>query len=453
MFLRARSLAPVLVLAMASLHAQNPAPTPPMGWSEWDAYGLTVTEQDFRANAAVLATLRPYGWQYALLDAGWYEQDPASHDAGQRHYVVDAGGRLIPAANRFPSAAHSAGFKPLAGWLHARHLKLGIHVMLGIPRQAVAGNLPIANSAFHASDAADTTATCAWDKEFYVVKDNAAGQAWYNSIAQQYAGWGIDFIKLGCVSGLPFHASEIRQMSEAIRKTGRPMVLSLSPGPLPKNYMDHFGQYAQMARVSAEHWDFWAPPPGKTGYPIGLRQDFDLLAQWAPSVQPGRWIDGDALPDGWLAPHPAWGGEPRHSRLTPDEQRSEFALWCFARAPLIEGANLTRLDPLTRSLMTDRELIAIDQHATETHPVQNLPTGFEHVRVWEAQIKASGKLPRYLAFFNLDNQPATLHTAWSQLGISGQHRARELWSGHSIPASDSFTLHLAPHASAVEQIH
>lgn len=439
------------VFTAAVAFSQTPAPTPPMGWSEWDAYGLTVTEADFRANAAVLARFRQYGWEYALLDAGWYEHDPTSHAPAKQNYVLDANGRLVPAANRFPSAISGAGFRPLANWLHAQGLKLGIHVMLGIPRQAVEGNLPIAGSRYRAGEAADGTQTCSWDKEFFVVKDTPAGQAWYDSIARQYATWGVDFIKLGCVADHPFHPSEIRQMREAIRKTGRSMVLSLSPGPLPQDYMNSAAHEAQMVRVSPEHWDLWLTPPGKD-FPVGLRSDFDLLAQWAAWPATGSWIDPDALPDGWLAPRPPVG-QSRHTRLTPDEQRSQFALWSFARAPLIEGANLSRLDPLTRNLMTNRELIAIDQHARASHPLTNLPSEFARLRVWESDSGPQPHPRRAFAFFNLASEPTALHISWQQLGLPpGKYAARDLWTGEREQSSATASLHLAPHGCAIIQL-
>lgn len=417
------------------------AAAPPLGWNEWDSYGLTVTEADFRANAAILAKLRQYGWQYAVFDAGWYMRDPAS--ATDRGYVWDKNGRLIPADNRFPSSANGAGFLPLAEWLHARGLKLGIHVMPGIPRQAVAGNLPIAGSAYHAADAADTTQTCPWDKEFYVARDNAAGQAWYDSIARQYAAWGVDFIKLGCVSDQPFPAAAIRQISDALRKTGRPIVLSLSPGPPPANEVPLMQRDSQMWRISPEHWDVWNTPPGKD-FPVGLHQDFDLLAQWSRFAKPGSWIDPDALADGWLAPHPAYG-RARHSQLTPDEERSEFTLWCFARAPLIEGANLTRLDALTRELMTNRQLLNIDQHARESHPVLQLPAGWEQVRVWEAETDFRGHTRHSFAFFNLQDHPVTLRASWPELRAGSESRS----DGTSASAPDRLELRLAAHGSAI----
>ena len=440
----------VLVLALpGSLYAENPAPTPPMGWSEWDSYGLTITEADFRANAAVLASLRQYGWQYAMLDAGWYEDDPANAQPSGRHYQLDGNGRLIASVNRFPSATDGDGFKRLADWLHTRGLKFGIHVMLGIPRQAVERDSPLAGSTFRASEAADTTKTCPWDSEFYAVKDTAAGQAWYDSIAKQYAGWGVDLIKLGCVSDRPFRSSEIRQISEAVRTTRRPMVLSLSPGPPPQEYAGFVGKYAQMWRVSVEHWDVWTTPKNKSGFPIGLRDEFDLLAKWAPLVKSGNWVDPDALPNGWLGPHPAWG-QARSSQLTPEEQRSEFTLWAFARAPLIAGANLTRLDSFTRGLMMDRLLLDIDQNARESHPITDLPTEWNQVRIWEAQTLRSGRLRHSFAFFNLGDTPVNLHARWTELGLtSGRHTVRDQRNHRQLAPSEQVEIVLPEHGSAV----
>lgn len=443
----------VLVLMLSvSLYAQNPAPTPPMGWSEWDSYGLTITEADFRANAAVLASLRQYGWQYAMLDAGWYEEDPANARQTGRQYQLDGNGRLIPAVNRFPSAADGEGFRRLADWLHARGLKLGIHVMLGIPRQAVDRDVLLAGSTFRASEAADTTQTCPWDSEFYAVKDSAAGHAWYDAIAKQYAGWGVDLIKLGCVSDRPFRSSEIRQISEAIRATRRPMVLSLSPGPPPQEYASFVGKFAQMWRVSVEHWDIWTTPENKSGFPIGLRDEFDVLAKWAPLVKSGNWVDPDALPNGWLGPHPA-RGQARSSQLTEEEQRSEFTLWAFARAPLIAGANLTKLDPFTRGLMTDRVLLDIDQNARESHPITNLPPEWNSVRIWEAQTLRSGRLWHTFAFFNLGDAPVDLHVRWTELGLSGGgHVACDRKNYRELARSEQVEIVLPKHGSSVYSV-
>jgi alpha-galactosidase len=449
--LRVLLLLPTISVPHLTLQAQNPAPKPPMGWSEWDAYGLTVTEAGFRANAQVLATLKQYGWQYAMLDAGWYEADPTAPRPA-RNYQLDPSGRLIPAPNRFPSAANAHGFKPLADWLHARGLKLGIHVMLGIPRQAVDQNTLLANSSFHAAEAADTTQTCPWDPEFYAVKDTPAGQVWYDSILQQYAAWGVDLIKIGCIN-THFRPTEIRQISQAIQTTHRPIVLSLSPGPPPQPYAAFAAQYAQLLRISPEHWDVWTTPENKNHFPVGLRDDFDLLAQWAPAVKPGTWIDPDDLPNGYLGPTPPVG-QPRTSQLTHDEQRSEFTLWAFARAPLIEGANLTRLDPFTRSLITDRLLLDIDQNATETHPLTDLPPGWTSVRIWEATTLRAGHAQHHYALFNLGDTQLELHPQWTELGLpKGPHTALNQATHQQKPPSGHLDISLPAHGSAVYTVH
>ena len=132
---RIRVLGAVICLfglaSIAELHSQSLAPSPPLGWNSWDAYGLTIDEADYRANATVLAGLREFGWEYAVGDEGWYMQDPFGPTLAAKKYLWDANGILIPAPERFPSAANGAGFKPLADWVHAKGLKFGIHIVRG----------------------------------------------------------------------------------------------------------------------------------------------------------------------------------------------------------------------------------------------------------------------------------------------------------------------------------
>ncbi|HEV2213733.1 MAG TPA: glycoside hydrolase family 27 protein, partial [Terracidiphilus sp.] len=299
--LRLRLLAAACLLALAFFSrpssAQTLAPTPPMGWNSWDAYGLTIDESQFRANAQVLAGLKQFGWQYAVIDEGWYMQDPFAATVPTRKYVWDRHGILIPAVDRFPSAAHNVGFKPLADWVHSLGLKFGIHLVRGIPRQVVDQNLPIAGTHFRAADAADRAATCPWDEGNYGVTDNAAGQAYYDSMIRLYASWGVDFLKVDCISDHPYRPTEIRQIALAIKKSGRPIVLSLSPGPTQLSHAAEIAKYAQMWRISNDHWDQWTfSQHTPDGYPFGLRDAFETLAAWAPHVQPGHWPDPDMLP-------------------------------------------------------------------------------------------------------------------------------------------------------------
>ena len=430
-----------------------------MGWNSWDAYNIAITEEQYKDNAKVLAGLRDYGWQYAVIDAAWYAAQPSGNTVQDKRYDLDPNGILIPAPNRFPSAADGAGFKPLASWTHAQGLKFGFHLMRGIPRQAVAGNLPIAGTQFIAADAADTASPCPWDEGNWGVKDNAAGQAYYDSEFKLYASWGIDFIKVDCISDHPYRATEIRQIAEAIRKTGRPIVLSLSPGPTALEHAAEVAEYAQMWRIADDHWDGWLFPhhPDQGEFPFGLRDAFDRLAEWASYAGPGHWPDQDMLPIGYLGPIPGLG-QPRQSRLTPDEERTEFTLWAVTRSPLILGANLTRLDDLTRSLITNRDVLFMNQNATSSHPVDAAALGplFANARVWRATVNKPGAqgYAEYFAFFNLDDEPATLHATWTQLGLNGEkHAATNIWDGTATGKAKEISLTLPAHGCALYRVH
>jgi hypothetical protein len=445
-------LAALLFVAAATLTpAQNPAPTPPMGWNSWDAYGLTINEADFKANAAVLATVKQFGWQYAVIDEGWYLENPNGGNLAERKYLLDGNGILIPVESRFPASANGAGFKPLADWVHAQGLKFGIHIVRGIPKQAVEKNLPIAGTKFHATDAADLNSPCPWDEGNWGMKDNEAGQAYYDAMLKLYAGWGLDYIKVDCISDHPYRPTEIRQIAAAIKKTGRPIVLSLSPGPTQLEHAAEVAKYAQMWRITDDHWDGWTFPhkPADGEFPFGVRDEFDRIAKWVPYVKPGNWPDADMLPEGWLGPHPGMG-EPRQSRLTRDEQQSEFTLWAITRSPLILGANLTKLDDFTWSLMTNKEVLEINQKAWESKPVKDLPAGFENVRVWEASEEAFVDPPEFVALFNLDDKPVTLHFMWKQIcQMCASDGARNLYDGRQLKASDPVKVTLSAHGSTI----
>jgi hypothetical protein len=441
-----------LAAAGAPALARETAPTPPMGWNSWDSYGFTIDEAEFKANALELAKLHAHGWTYAVIDEGWYMGNPFGDKLQTRQYLLDGHGLLIPVPARFPSAMGKRGFKPLADWVHARGLKFGLHIVRGIPRQAVEANQPIAHSSFRAADAADTADTCGWDDGTYGIRDNAAGQAYYDSMLALYARWGLDFLKVDCIADHPYKASEIRQIAAAIKKTGRPIVLSLSPGPTQPSHAAELHQYAQMWRISNDIWDGWRfmhNPPKEDDFPIGVRDIFDRLHDWVGQAGDGRWPDADMLPFGMLAPHPGWG-QPRHSRLTLDEERTQLTLLAIARSPLILGANLTKLDDATRTLLTNQDVIRVNQAGRDSHPVDKLPAGFENARVWVASGTGPQGSLRYIAVFNLNDAPASLEGRWDELGLTpGSHAARDLWDGHRVPASDRLKVELPAHGCAL----
>lgn len=422
-----------------------------MGWNSWDAYGFTIDEKDFKASVDALAALKDYGWQYAVIDEGWYMRDPLGATLAARKYIWDAGGNLIPDEGRFPTAANGAGFKPLADYVHGKGLKFGIHIVRGIPRQVVTENLPINGSTFHAADAADVKDACPWDEGNWGVLDNAAGQAYYDAMFQLFAKWGLDYVKVDCISDHPYRVTEIRQIARAIKNSGRPMVLSLSPGPTNLSHADEVAELSQLWRIADDHWDGWMMPKGKDSeYPFGLREEFDRIAAWNPHRKPGCYPDPDMLPIGFLGPHPG-NGESRPSNLTRDEQRTEITLWSISRSPLILGSNMLKLDDFTRSLLTNKDLMLVDQTAAVSAPLTTLPAGFEQARVWKATGVPSAPKAAYYALFNLSDAPLTLHFRWADLGATGKE-AKDLWSGATRKTADAVELVLPPHASAAYKV-
>lgn len=436
-----------LVMACSGRAQETLAPTPPMGWNSWDSYGLTINEQQFRANVDAMVTLlKPAGYQYAVVDEGWYLLNPQKQKSEAFVYRTDRFGRYEPALNRFVSAKASAGFKPVSDYVHAHGLKFGIHIIRGIPKQAVEQNTPVANSNFHAADAADTNDTCPWNPDNFGVRDNAAGQAWYDSLMKQYAAWGVDYIKVDCIAAHPYKGDEIRMIHQAIAKSGRAIVLSLSPGPAPLDRADALAENAQLWRISDDVWDRWERPENEH-FPQGVKNQFAVIASWTPRARPGSWPDADMLPLGTLMPAPGWG-PPRETRLTRDEQRTLITLWAIARSPLFLGANLTELDGETIRLLTNRGVIAMNQHGHDQHLL------FQHgdLVAWTSK---SGTGTQYLALFNLADQPRRVIESLSDFGVDATVcSSRDLWKGRrwekirqvvaAIPAHGTVLLELKP---------
>src|ERR1700722_13955207 len=281
--------------------------TPPMGWNSWDSYGLRINQQQFRDNVDVLARkLRPSGYTYAVVDEGWYMVNPEDRPKPERlKLALDENGRFIPVPARFPSALQNGknnGFEQIANWVHSKGLNFGIHIIRGIPRESVVRDLPIEGSDFKAQDAADQNDPCPWDPTSWGIKDDQAGQAWYDSLLRQYASWGVDFLKVDCISDHPYKATEIRQIALAIQHSGREIVLSLSPGPTAVEHHAELAELVQMWRISNDIWDLW--DSGSQVYPIGIKNQFDNAARWAPYARTGNWPDADMLPVGELSPFP-----------------------------------------------------------------------------------------------------------------------------------------------------
>lgn len=421
--------------------APMPSPTPPMGWNSWDSFGTTVREADVKANADRLAReLKQYGWQYIVVDMEWFVTNPTPEgNSKNSRYSMDTYGRYLPDPARFPSSANGAGFKPLAAYVHSLGLKFGIHILRGIPRQAVEQNLPIAGSPYHAADSANRSDECPWNYDNYGTDaSKPAAQAYYDSIAQLYASWGVDFIKADCIASRPYKGNDIRMLSTALRTTGRPIVLSLSPGEAPIHKIDELRDYSQMWRISDDVWDLWH---STAPYPQGLFDQFPRAAKWATLSEAGHWPDADMLPLGYLGPAPGWGKKARASRLTHDEQKMLLTLWCMFRSPLMMGGNLPLTDAWTISLLTNSEVLAVDQNSTDSHEVIATPD----VVVWTAR-SADGR-ESYLAVFNRGEEKQNVRYVWSELGLAEKSYAvHDLWQPKDLGRAESLSATLASHS-------
>ena len=422
------------------------AATPPMGWNSWDGYGTTVKEADVKANAKWLAEhLKASGWQYVVVDMEWFVTNPtAEGNSKTAQYTLDGYGRYTPALNRFPTAASDAGFKPLADYIHSLGLKFGIHILRGIPKQAVEKNLPIADSSYKATEAANNSDTCPWNPDNYGLDTTKpAAQAYYDSIAKLYASWEVDLIKVDCISSRPYKGDEIRMLSSSLAKSGRDIVLSLSPGPAPLEKTEEMRQYAQMWRISNDVWDLWH---STVEYPQGLGDQFANVAKWAGVAQPGHWPDADMLPLGRLGPAPGWY-QPRDTRLTHDEQRTLMTLWSIFPSPLMVGGELPSADEWTTSLLTNVEVIAMDQHSTGNHPV--VTTG--KTIVWVAQ--STSTQDQYVALFNISESGQTLQYAWKDLGFpAAKYKLRDLWQRKDVGVRGSIQVTVPSHGVALYRV-
>jgi alpha-galactosidase len=421
------------------------AATPPMGWNSWDGYGTTIREPEVKANAQWFAEhLKPYGWQYVVVDMEWFVTDPKPEgNSKTSSYAMDVYGRFIPAPNRFPSATKELGFKPLGEYIHSLGLKFGIHILRGIPKTAVAQNLPIEGSAFHAADAADTSDTCPWNFDNYGVDaSKPAGQAYYDSILRLYASWGVDVIKVDCIASRPYKGEEIRMIAEALAKTGRPIALSLSPGAAPLEKTEEMRKYAQMWRISDDIWDIWH---SDVPYPQGLGDQFANVAKWAGKAVPGHWPDADMLPLGHLGPGPGWG-KARDTRLTHEEQRTLMSLWVMFPSPLMVGGDLTAADAWTTSLLTNPEVLEVDQASSGNHPA----VANDKVVVWQAKASKGGY---YIAVFNLQDSKQTVECSWREAGLDdARYALRDLWEHKDLGTAASVKVSLPPHGSVLYRV-
>jgi hypothetical protein len=421
------------------------APTPPIGWNSYDAFGDTVTEAEVMANAKyVKKNLLSHGWNYIVIDFRWYDPDPPGNDfllnklrSGAK-LPADRFGRLLPAVNRFPSSDNGEGFMPLADKLHKMGLKFGVHYMRGIPEQAVRAATPIADSQFTAADAGDPSRPGEWCPDMFAVRNNAAGQAWYDSLFKLFAAWGVDFVKVDDISP-NYRTAESEMIRRAIDKSGRAIVYSISAGPPAQKDAENVVTHTNMWRISSDFWDRWS----------SLNRQFDLMYPWHDFIGPGHYADADMIPLGHIAIRSKAGGDDRVSRFSHDEQILLMSFWCLAPSPLMLGGNLPDNAPWDLSLLTNDEVLALDQDPLVKPATRVSQEGPPKARteVWVRELKDGN---RAVGFFNRGEKAADVTLHWDEGSFSGKWIARDLWQHKNLGKFDTkLTMQVPAHGAVL----
>ena len=425
------------------------AQTPPMGWNSYDYYDTTVNESQIKANADYMAKyLKEYGWEYIIIDIQWY-----AHNAGSMRkkfqYIpfseleIDEYSRLQPDPKRFPSSINGAGFAPLAKYIHSLGLKFGIHIMRGIPRTAAHNHTNMKDCSVTADMIADPSSICGWNPDMYGVRNTSEGQAYYDSLIELYASWGVDFIKCDDICNTNIYPEnqysakhEIEMLAKAIQKCGRPIVLSLSPGPALIDKAWHYEKYANMWRITDDFWDNWTL----------LKDMFYRCELWQNHVSEGCYPDCDMLPLGYLG---KGFGEERVTNFTKDEQQTMMTLWCLFGSPLMLGAEMTKLDDFTLSLLTNKKVLAMLTPDCKPKQISLDDTK----AIWFASNNKTNK--KYVALFNLSDEIANISVNLEELDIlKTEVTLTDLWTNNSSKNINKIiSKELAPHASAVYEIY
>lgn len=424
---------------------------PPMGWNSWNCFGIEVNEDQVKANVDYMANhLKDSGWEYILIDLGWFYPPEMKTRDGHRinpPHRIDKFGRLLPDLDKFPSASGEKGFAPLSAYIHKKGLKIGITMLRGIPWDAIDQNTSIMGTSYFAKDILKVDDECEWNHSMKGINgDHQGAEKYYQSLIKLYSEWGIDYIKMDDVSR-DYHGVDIELVSKAISEIDPSIVLSLAPGPLPLENVSHASKFAQSWRITNDFWDSWNLMP----------EQFKEAKVWHSYAKPGNWPDLGMLPigklrkdgsDEWVAmllneEYPLIANE--YSRLNDDEVKTMMVLWCIFKSPLMIGGNLPENDSTTLSILKNKELIEVNQHSINSKPILYN----DSVAIWIAD-KPDSK-SKYLAVFNLQNQmnyPITIR--FEELKMGKRNKIRDIWDKKELGEfEERFNYLTPPHGAGI----
>ncbi|XP_052205273.1 alpha-galactosidase mel1 [Diospyros lotus] len=434
----------LLLLTVISKGQSEHASLPPRGWNSYDSFCWTISEEEFLHNAELVAQrLKANGYEYVVVDYLWYRRKvEGAYTDSLGFDVIDEWGRMIPDPGRWTSSKDGKGFTEVAKKVHSMGLKFGIHVMRGISTQAVNANTPIlditkgrayeeSGRRWYAKDIGLKERACAWMSHGFMSVNTklGAGRAFLRSLYQQYADWGVDFVKHDCIFGDDLDLDEIAIVSEVLRGLNRPILYSLSPGTsvTPAMAKDVHG-LVNMYRITGDDWDKWKDVASH----FDIARDFGTANMMGAQGLLGKsWPDLDMLPLGWLTNEGSNEGPHRRCSLTLDEQKTQMTLWSMAKSPLMFGGDMRKLDETTFNLITHPTLLEINSFSSNNMEFPHV-TSINGLRFgerglsWESRSLADNDSPGHN--FSLSNCMDPKAKGWSSEAIDNDLQ-KICWKG------------------------
>ncbi|AUP78535.1 glycoside hydrolase family 27 protein [Flavivirga eckloniae] len=446
-----RQLSSLIILILFSLtinsnlNAQNAyrTATPFLGWNSYNAYGSYINEQQTYANLdAFIQKLKPHGYEYFVLDAGWYRDydlkpgESWPTDGDKANLTLDKYGRYTPSKVLFPN-----GLKPIIDYAHKHGIKFGLHMMRGVPREAVERDLPIKDSKYSAKDIANKEDSCSWSVLNYGIDMNKPGsQEYYDSMLELLAEWGVDFIKYDDIVHKP---DEIVGVADAIEKTGRKIMLSISPGD--EEYPKFFEVYhrADMIRMTRDIWD--------------LKEDIDITFEtWEkiiPHAGKGYWLDMDMLPFGHIRlNHPltknklkTTRGYERMDNLSYPQKKTFITQRAMGASPLFMGGELTSSPNAVFELITNPDMLACNQNGITGELVTRISTYEVRLDIWKTPNKTKEN-EGWIGVFNRNGYKELIKISKEQLGLNNKlsYGLYDIWGKQMIEDTGSELLFEIP---------
>ncbi len=427
----------------AKAQSSDQAPAPFLGWNSYDCYGTHINEALLQENLdAFIEKLKPHGYNYFVIDAGWYRHYDLKpglkwrSDGDQAHLTLDEFGRYITSDVLFPN-----GFMEIIDYAHKHGIKFGLHLMRGIPREAVEKNLPVKGSKYFARDIADTNDTCSWSILNYGINmDKPGSQEYYNSVIELAASWGVDFIKYDDIVHKP---REIEAVVKAIEESGRDIDLSISPGDdINPEYVETYKK-ADMIRITRDIWDM----------DKDLHITFERWEKMQAYSGQGFWLDMDMIPFGHIRInypkniHFAGSsrGYERQDYFTYAQKKTFITQRALAASPLFMGGSLISSPDSVFELITNAEMLECNQNGVTGMLETRISDYSTKIDVWKTPHR-SNTGEGWIGIFNRNDYIEILELDKEQLGLKrdASYDLYDIWTEKGIKDNESAFFEISP---------